>query len=64
MKHKFTMRDDTDVAPRLVHTSAFVPCVSDGVVTAHRVEVVAAVETPDHVDEVIQRAEAVVRAGG
>lgn len=57
-----TMHDHADIAPRLVHTRPLVPSVADGVVAADGVEVVAAIEAPDHVNQVVERAEPVVRA--
>lgn len=58
------MSDHADVAPRLIHTSALLPGVRDGVIAPDRVEVIAAVETADHVDQVVQCTETVVGARG
>lgn len=56
------MNDNTDIAPRLVHASSLVPSVSDGIVTSNCIEVVATIESADHVDQVVQRAKSVVSA--
>lgn len=48
-----TMSDHADITPCLIHASAFLPGIRDGVVTTDRVEVIASVEAADHVDQVV-----------
>lgn len=55
-----TVRDNTDITSCLIHTSSFMPSVGDWVVAPHGVEMIAAVETSDHVDQVIQSTKPVI----
>lgn len=48
------MNDNTDVTSRLIHTSPFVPSVRYGVVTSNGIEMITAVKTANHIDQVIQ----------
>lgn len=54
------MSDNTDVTSRLVHTGSFMPSVGDRVIAPHGVEMIAAVETTNHVDQVIQSTQPVI----
>lgn len=56
------MSDNADVTSRLIHASSFMPGVRHWVITPHRIEMVAAIEAPDHVDQIVQRTQAMVRA--
>lgn len=55
-----TQSADADVAAGVVHASPLAPLVGQWVEGAHRVEVLHAVEAPNHVDESVQFDEAVV----
>lgn len=56
------MSDNTDITSCLVHTSSFMPSVGNWVVATYGVEVIAAIETTDHVDQIIQSAQPVIRS--
>lgn len=54
LNYGLTMNDNTDVTSRLIHTSPFVPSVRYRVVTSNGVEMITAVKTANHIDQVIQ----------
>lgn len=54
------MYNNANIAPCLVHARSLVPSVGNGIVTAHRVEMIAAIKAADHVDQIAQRAQPVV----
>lgn len=57
------MNNYADIAPRLIHTSPFVPSVGYRIIAADGVEVITAVEAPDHVDQVVEGTKPVICAG-
>lgn len=54
------MGANTDVTSRVIHAGPFSPLFRDRIETSDRVEVLVTVETADHVDEIVQRAQAVI----
>ena len=62
-KAKYTKSADADVASSMVHAGTFAPDFRHGVEAAHVVEKLVPVGAADHVDQVVQSANARIRAG-
>lgn len=54
------MGANADVTPRVIHARPFTPLPRHWIKASDRVEVLIAVEPADHVDQIVQRAQAMV----
>lgn len=58
---ELTMCYHANITPSLIHTGSFMPSVRHWIVTTNCVKMIAAIKTPNHVDQVIQRTKTMVR---
>lgn len=59
-KGTLTVGANADVTPRVMHTGPFTPLPRYRIEAPNRAEVLVTVEPADHVDQIVQRAQAVV----